>query len=587
MLPFQLNFDTDDYFHYYDDELTGPLRPGNAFYQWLGRGNIPLHVPMPETLIVGYPPYHNVGNGDGPAIPRGVVGVSGQPTGANGTTTAPIDPMTSIPSNVKLLAFDYKKNYLQSFYGHFDSQDLRDKFYELCYEKFLVPNSLNHVLKVKEENDIQSRRRAKIKKIVEENKPQSQQQVGSSGGISRTVSAADGEVETDGEGRGKESESKAKSGAVKSRPSSASALGRSRTKSKPVSEEVATTTTDSRAATPTTNQQPFDHKPVDVMEVAPLFNRFVAIQKRPVTTKPGAASAGGAVPTKTRKYSRGDTHQQCETVLSFAFQTHLLELFDSSINSEEKVASPFILQRWVKSRGKRPSVYRIFWKNGSDMGMAEGYNIAKSTDEFVFPDLAMRNNQKTIQPNSESAKSSGGVTKGKEVDHADDHHGGEGDEEFQKLTTKFVANILLLGKKKSQENSASENHATRASNPSGIQQTTVGNTEMKTKPTTSLQRPKSAGATPTSRGIKKLTRFDTAISTDQSVGEEKNNGTPTKGPLRRSFVSSSSNSLPVENAASNGANNPDAVTDVGKTTEQTKTKILDSLFSKSSQELDE
>jgi hypothetical protein len=252
----------------------------------------------------------------------------------------------------------------------------------------------------------------------------------------------------------------------------------------------------------------------------------------------------------------------------------------------------------VKSRGKRPSVYRILWKNGSDMGMAEGYNIAKTDEEFTLPSLIMRDkslqHRRTQQSNSHNSES-------------ENIHDGEGDQEFQKLTAKFIANVLLLGKKKKQEESYHSHSHTHSDGPeqsnTGIAKTTdsiENRTSDLTGKATAIPRPKSAGATMSSRGMKKLTRFDTATATgvagDVSEGEQPiTSGGISPVATKKSFLRQSFNASAISEAlntvnksSSTGVTtNPDAVTDVGKTTEQTKTKILDSLFSKTPQELDE
>jgi hypothetical protein len=428
LLTLQLNFDQDDQYHYYNEEFTGPLHPGNAFYQWLGRGTVPLRVPMPDTLIIGYPPHHSLNNNNDNVIPPP-------------TTLAPQSAaeMINVPSNVKLLSFDFKKQFLTTQYGHFDSQDLRDSFFELCCDKFLEPYSLRSIGNAKEAQR------------GERHRPTS------AGTVRRTP--------------------------VKPRLALAMETTTTSTKT-----DITAFDNDRKGHTvdlrPESNQHPTDNRSrpavcdnrvEDIMTVAPLYNRFVAVQKRPVI--------GKVSDTNQNSYSRKDTHQQCELMLSFGFQAMLFELFDSMGNSGSSSASnennsSFVMQRFIKSRGRRPAVYRIFWNNGSgDMGIAEGWNITKQEEEFILPSL--------ITTDSASL-----TTNSANMDEDIDNNA---EAEFQKMTVAFLANVLLQGQRKDV-------------------------VECESKPTTARFSPVSDSANPFSaRGSKKTT-----FMTESSTTEEAN-----------------------------------------------------------------
>ncbi len=139
-----------------------------------------------------------------------------------------------------------------------------------------------------------------------------------------------------------------------------------------------------------------------LMEQAePIYSRFVAVHKRPVI-----------------KEQRTHINQQSYFLLPVALQVQLVEIADNNL-------PPCVIQKFIKSRGRKPCVYRLFWKrSGMETGIAEGWNITKYSDQFMVPDIISLE-----RPSSNSL-----------VD-------GQNQEEnqFKSLTTKFIASYIRAG----------------------------------------------------------------------------------------------------------------------------------------------
>lgn len=119
-----------------------------------------------------------------------------------------------------------------------------------------------------------------------------------------------------------------------------------------------------------------------------LYNRFVAILKKPLSQQ-------------GRMYS----NQQSELLLPFALQSHLDQATESQFSSDpqattgnempsfvpEELLNPnplYVIQKFVKCKGKKPSLYRVFWRLGSsDQGNAECWNITNDQYELDTPEL--------------------------------------------------------------------------------------------------------------------------------------------------------------------------------------------------------
>lgn len=364
---------------------------GNSFYNFLTKGSVPFKVPIPDTLTIGY------GSG------------------------------SSASSTVKLLTYDYRKDCLVTHTAQFDNQDQRDTFFNLCFDKFMIPQTYTYRQEEKDGFSGKNLTKAKVP----------------GGG--------------EGDKEGPEDDQK---------------------NTKKVQSDVP------------------NHLKEDYFENAPLFNRFVGIQKKPVTMSRFQGSSGGngdvavnvrpssakqkkhimkgtsssnnrertvAASTAGKRYNRAYTHQHCETVLSFALHALLLELADrskSEHNSDSDGFSPYIIQRFVKSRGKRPSIYRIFWKNGGASSLlAEGWNIAKAEEEFVLPDLVLRNSTQVNLSNSPEREGTTAAGDKHNPNFEPQHRFGHNEDNivqkdefnFQKTTTKFITNLLFMGKRKKEQ----------------------------------------------------------------------------------------------------------------------------------------
>ncbi|RYH25286.1 hypothetical protein EON65_15630 [archaeon] len=143
-----------------------------------------------------------------------------------------------------------------------------------------------------------------------------------------------------------------------------------------------------------------------------IYSRFVAVQKKPAV-----------------KSNRAYINTQCDFLLPIAFQSQLLEITDNNL-------PPCVIQRFIKSRGRRPGVYRLFWKRaGNELGAAEGWNITKKAEEFKAPDLI------TLEP------STVGNAKANEDQNAEELE----ELTFKRQTTKFIASYIRAGESETQE----------------------------------------------------------------------------------------------------------------------------------------
>ena len=97
--------------------------------------------------------------------------------------------------------------------------------------------------------------------------------------------------------------------------------------------------------------------------LANLKGRFVALMKKPITL-------GSPLVTNSI---------ECFTPL--ALQTHILEALDTRGNS-----SDYVLQKFVKGKGAKPSIYRVMWRSVSPgagvSGNVAGWYITKISDEY-------------------------------------------------------------------------------------------------------------------------------------------------------------------------------------------------------------
>jgi hypothetical protein len=87
-----------------------------------------------------------------------------------------------------------------------------------------------------------------------------------------------------------------------------------------------------------------------------------------------------------------------------------------------------IIQKFIKSKGKRPSIFRLFWKASStETGVVEGWNITKTEGEFRIPEIIL------------SQGTGGGIK--------EESLSGNILEEylFRKQTTKLIASFLVAG----------------------------------------------------------------------------------------------------------------------------------------------
>ena len=95
----------------------------------------------------------------------------------------------------------------------------------------------------------------------------------------------------------------------------------------------------------------------------PLQNRIVAVSKRPLKS------------LKILKVSN-----QTDVLTPLPFKALLLQL-------SEKETEELAIQQFIKPRGTRATVYRIFWRSASiGAGTVTGYRITKSNEEFTIFD---------------------------------------------------------------------------------------------------------------------------------------------------------------------------------------------------------
>jgi hypothetical protein len=138
----------------------------------------------------------------------------------------------------------------------------------------------------------------------------------------------------------------------------------------------------------------------------PLYNRMVALQKKTASN-----------PRKSF------TNQNCDILLPISLHAHLLDITEGSGQS-------CVIQKFIKSRGKRPSVYRLFWKAASnETGSVEGWNITKVSDDFQLPEIILPSSLKSGSTVNEETLTGSAL------------------EEFQfkKQSTKLIASFLQAG----------------------------------------------------------------------------------------------------------------------------------------------
>lgn len=159
-----------------------------------------------------------------------------------------------------------------------------------------------------------------------------------------------------------------------------------------------------------------------------------------------------------------ENHQQCEILLPISFHSQILEINDNNLSY------PVIIQKYIKSRGKIPSVYRLLWKSGGETsGNVEGYIINKKNspqNEFVQPKIIYRSEEELLRdglgdeltnPLDHSLKLTKNSIKNDHIlseNEAKEGHQNNKDKDdfsFKKNTTKFVSNFLRLNEIKEEE----------------------------------------------------------------------------------------------------------------------------------------
>ena len=136
----------------------------------------------------------------------------------------------------------------------------------------------------------------------------------------------------------------------------------------------------------------------------PIFTRIVAVMKRPCSNQ-----------------SRCYTNQNTDILLPVSFHAHLLDIAEGN-------SSQCVIQKFIKSRGKRPSVFRLFWRTASsEGGTVEGWNITRRDNEFRPPEVIL-----PVHPNG---------------NFKEDSLSGSALEEYQfrKQSTKLIASFLQAG----------------------------------------------------------------------------------------------------------------------------------------------
>lgn len=142
-----------------------------------------------------------------------------------------------------------------------------------------------------------------------------------------------------------------------------------------------------------------------------------------------------------------ESHQHCEVLLPIAFHSQLLEMNDNNLSY------PIIIQKYIKSRGKIPSVYRLLWKaSGESSGNVEGYIVSKvnkKKNEFIQPNIIYRSEKEIMKDshlfcdnNKENSLHDENQFHGR--NHQDNSNKEKDDYSFKKNTTKFVSNFLRL-----------------------------------------------------------------------------------------------------------------------------------------------
>jgi hypothetical protein len=138
----------------------------------------------------------------------------------------------------------------------------------------------------------------------------------------------------------------------------------------------------------------------------PLYNRMVALQKRTASNP-----------------RKAFTNQNADLLFPISLHAHLLDITEGSGQSS-------VIQKFIKSRGKRPSVYRLFWKASSnETGSVEGWNITKVSDEFQLPEIILPNSLKSSSTVNEETLTGSALE----------------EYQFKKQSTKLIASFLQAG----------------------------------------------------------------------------------------------------------------------------------------------
>jgi hypothetical protein len=139
-------------------------------------------------------------------------------------------------------------------------------------------------------------------------------------------------------------------------------------------------------------------------ECEPVYNRIVGVLKKPCSNG-----------------NRCYTNQNSDLLFPVSLYAHVLDIAEG--NSQQ-----CIIQKFIKSKGKRPSIFRLFWKASStETGVVEGWNITKTEGEFRIPEIIL-------------SQGTGGGIKEESLSGIilEEHL-------FRKQTTKLIASFLLAG----------------------------------------------------------------------------------------------------------------------------------------------